>query len=349
MMLSKNRRALTLSATYVFASLLLSGCEKEQKTISKDFYAMDTYMSITCEGKNSQEAVETSINRIENLEKELSVTIENSEVRRINNGEKVVISEDVKYLLDRSVDIYDKTKGAFDIALYPLIERWGFRTGELDIPDNSEIKDYLKVCKTSNLRYKKGDEEIDLAEGQGIDFGGIAKGYASDEVVKILRNKNIDSAYMSLGGNVYCMGLKSDNTKWRVGIINPLKPDDTGSLLGVVSVKDKAVVTSGGYERYLEDEQTGKRYHHIIDPDTGYPADKDLLSVTIVCESGVMADGLSTACYVLGFEKAVEYWKLYGKEDKFDIIMMTEDEKIYVTKGLEDIFESESEYSVIEY
>ena len=109
MMLSKNRRALTLAATYVFASLLLSGCEKEQKTISKDFYAMDTYMSITCEGKNSQEAVETSINRIENLEKELSVTIENSEVRRINNGEKVVISEDVKYLLDRSVDISDKT------------------------------------------------------------------------------------------------------------------------------------------------------------------------------------------------------------------------------------------------
>lgn len=346
-MMRSKRIALIIAATCVSASLLLSGCNKNNIEASKEFYAMDTQMSIKCTGENSKKAIDKCVDRIYSLESILSVTIDESEVSKINSGKNVKLSSDVKDLLNTSIDISDKTGGAFDIALYPLIECWGFRSGELNIPDNDELEKYLSTCTMSEFEYSKGDDTIQLCNNQGIDFGGIAKGYASDEVVKILKNNGIKSAYMSLGGNVYCLGLKKDNSKWRVGIVNPTAPNDTNSLLGIVSVRDRAVVTSGGYERYLEDEKTGKKYHHILDPSTGYPADNDLISVTIVSENGIMADCLSTACYVMGLEKSIEYWNKYGQIDKFDIILMTKDENVFITKGLDGAFESKINYSIV--
>lgn len=136
------------------------------------------------------------------------------------------------------------------------------------------------------------------------------------------------------------LGTKTDGSKWRVAVQSP---DDTEDYLGILSVQDKAVITSGGYERYFE--QDGKTYHHIIDPKTGYPAENGLTSVTIVSEDGTLADGLSTSLFIMGKEKAIEFWKAHS--DEFDIIMLTDEGKLYVTEGIQDDFSTEMEMEII--
>ena len=160
-----------------------------------------------------------------------------------------------------------------------------------------------------------------------IDFGGIAKGYTSSEIMKIFDANGIKSGLVSLGGNVQALGCKTDKSKWKVAIQNP---DNEEDYIGVLAIENKAVITSGGYERYFENN--GKIYHHIIDPATGYPADSGLKSVTIVSEDGTLADGLSTSLFIMGLDKAKEYWQ--KNSQKFDAILLTNDNKQYVTEGI---------------
>lgn len=149
------------------------------------------------------------------------------------------------------------------------------------------------------------------------------------------------SGLVNLGGNVQALGTKTDGSKWRVAVQNP---QDTDQYIGVLSIQDKAVITSGGYERYFE--QDGKTYHHIIDPKTGYPAENGLISVSIVTADGTLADGLSTSVFIMGKEVATEYWRAHS--DEFDMILMTDDRKIYVTEGIANSFESELDTKIIE-
>ena len=145
---------------------------------------------------------------------------------------------------------------------------------------------------------------------------------------------------MNLGGNVQALGTKTDGTKWKIAVQSP---DDTEDYLGILSVQDKAVITSGGYERYFE--QDGVTYHHIIDPKTGYPAESGLVSVTIVSEDGTLADGLSTSLFIMGKEKAADFWREH--KDDFDVILMSDDGTLYVTEGLENDFSTERTVEII--
>ena len=218
--------------------------------------------------------------------------------------------------------------------------------------------------------------QLELLNGQGIDFGGLAKGYASDRLVQIFDGYDVKSAYFSLGGNVYCYHRKTDGGDWNIAIENPLKNfdynrgDDAGGegagestkgvsggafdYLGAVRVHDKAVVTSGGYERYFE--RDGKRYHHIIDPATGYPAESGLISVTVVSADGTLADGLSTACYVMGLDGSVSLWRAYGAGGIFEgrtiasfgLIMMMDTGDVYVTEEIAQSFSSGYDVHIIE-
>lgn len=355
--------------------LMCNGCSANRQA-SVSFYAMDTIMQITCYGKDAEAAASAAQAEIIRLDELLSIGNGNSEVSLINKNGGGILSEDVAALAEYALMLYRMTDGAYDMTILPVMELWGFTSGDYSVPDDETLKNMLELCNSGLITCMQVSDNtttekyrLKLSDGQGIDFGGLAKGYASDRLVDIFDSHNIKSAYFSLGGNVYCYHRKTDGSDWNIAIENPLKNfdyyhgDDVGGegageiakkisggvpdYLGAVRVHDKAVVTSGGYERYFE--QDGKRYHHIIDTATGYPAESSLISVTVVSGDGTLADGLSTACFVMGLDDSVSLWRAYGAGGTFegrtiapfDLIMMTDDGEVYVTEGLAGSFTSE--------
>ena len=233
------------------------------------------------------------------------------------------------------------TDGAFDIAIYPVMQEWGFPTKDFKVPDDATLKELLKLADGSKIDYDNKSREISFEDaGMEIDLGGIAKGYTSSRIMDIFKEYDVDSGLVNLGGNVQTYRTKTDGSKWRVAVQSP---EDESQYIGVVDVSDKAVITSGGYERYFE--QDGKIYHHIIDPATGYPAESGLKSVTIVSDDGTLADGLSTSLFIMGKDKACEFWKAHS--DEFDFVLLTDDDSMYISEGIADDYSSDYEYEVI--
>ena len=342
-------------------SLLLGGCNntkqdtitetksaqteeqtKSNEEASKDIFAMDTYMTVTAYGAKAQEAVDEAEAEIQRLDELLSTGNEESEIAQLNQNKNATLSEDAGYLVERALELNKETDGAFDIAIYPVMEAWGFPTQNYQVPTADTLESLLKLADASQIIYDENSRKISFdREGMKIDLGGIAKGYTSSRIMDIYKENNISSGLVNLGGNVQALGTKPDGSKWRVAVQSP---DDTEDYLGILSVEDKAVITSGGYERYFE--QDGKTYHHIINPKTGYPAENGLTSVTVVSEDGTLADGLSTSLFIMGKEEAIEFWKAHSEE--FDIIMLTDEGKLYVTEGIQDDFSTEMEMEIIE-
>lgn len=242
---------------------------------SRDIFAMDTYMTVTAYGEHASEAVEKAETEIKRLDGMLSTGNENSEVYKLNQNGEAVVSDDTAYLYERSEKIYKQTKGVFDISIYPVMDAWGFTTENYRIPAEDELSALLKNVDASKIQYDKKTKKITLPKNVKIDFGGIAKGYTSSRIMQIYKKCGVTSGLVSLGGNVQLLGAKPDGSAWKVAVESP---DEDGNYLGILLAKDKAVITSGGYERYFE--KNGKNYHHIIDPSTGYPAENGLTSVT---------------------------------------------------------------------
>ncbi|MDD7739715.1 MAG: FAD:protein FMN transferase [Fusicatenibacter sp.] len=307
----------------------LSSEEKE----SRDIFAMDTFMTVTAYGSMANEAVEKAEQEITRLDQLLSTGDETSEVYRINQEGGGTLSEDTALLTEYSLSLYESTGGAFDFAIYPLMKAWGFTDGNYQVPTEQTIAELLPLTDVSLVHYENASKELSFErEGMQIDFGGIAKGYTSDRIMELYRSLGVTSGLVNLGGNVQVLGTKPDGTLWNVAIRSPESSDE---YLGILKASDCAVITSGGYERYFE--QDGKTYHHILDPATGYPASSGLISVTIVSQKGILSDGLSTALLVMGKDHAVSYWKNHS--DEFDAILETEDGTLYITSGIEDLFE----------
>lgn len=307
---------------------------------SQSLFAMDTYMEVTAYGADSEAAVEAAVAEIRRIDALLSTGSAVSEVAALNRRKTGALSEDTAYLLQRSLELAEDTDGAFDITVYPLVKAWGFAGGGFRVPSDAELSQLLQSVDSSALAYEEGSAWLELPESVEIDFGGIAKGYTSERVSRLMKEYGIQSAILNLGGNVQAVGAKTDKSAWRVAIQNP---DKEKPYLGILSVKDQAVITSGGYERYFE--EGGIVYHHIIDPHTGKPAQKGLCSVTVVSGDGTYADGLSTALYVLGREKAVEYWRMHKAD--FDFVFLDEGGMLWVSEGIEADFSSEFAYETI--
>lgn len=313
---------------------------KDVSSETRDIFAMDTYMTLTAWGDKAKEALdeaEEEINRLENL---LSAEITDSEIYIVNQNGSVILSEDTSNLIQKSIDLYQSTEGAFDITIYPLMVKWGFTTQDYQIPSKEQIQKLLKNVDSSKIEYDKTDQLLSLPEGVEIDLGGIAKGYTSSRIMEIFEKYNLESGMVSLGGNVQVYGKKVDGSLFKVAVESP---DDQEDYVGILEIQDKAVITSGGYERYFE--MDGQTWHHILDPKTGYPAQSGLTSVTIVSGDGTKADGLSTALFVMGKEKALEYWEQHKEE--FDVILVEEDGSVTITEGIEDTFSSEREVNVV--
>ena len=372
-MINFRKKAVVMLLTTVFTAGMLSGCgtsgdtekskndsrkaveqttqaevdtdrksqNEEDESESRDIFAMDTYMTLTAYGKNAKKALDAAVDEINNIEQLVSTGIDSSEVSQINKNGKGSVSETTGYLIKRSKEIYDSTNGVFDITIYPIMQAWGFPTETYRVPGKKELKKLRGLMGADHVLYDEKKQEVTLnKEGMKIDLGGIAKGYTSSKVMDIFKENGISSAVISLGGNVQTLNGKPDGSDWRVAVENPA---DTGSYIGVLSIKDKAVITSGGYERYFK--QDGKTYHHIIDPATGYPANNGLTSVTIVSDDGTLADGLSTSLFIMGSEKAQKYWKEHS--DEFDTILVKDDGSILVSEGLAEYFTSESDFTII--
>ena len=296
-------------------------------------------MSFTAYGERGEEAVEAAVQEVERLDALLSTGIAESEVSRINVSGEGDLSEDTEKILSEGLTIWKQTGGLFDVTIYPLMQLWGFPTGNYHVPTKEELKQTMSLVDSSKVILD--GSYVTLGEKQKMDLGGIAKGYTSNRIMEIFQEYGVTSAMVSLGGNVQTLGKKPDGTDWQVGIQNP--DNVQGDLLGAVAVQDQAVITSGGYERYFE--ENGQTYIHILDPRTGCPAESGLASVTIVSSNGMLADALSTSLYIMGLDEAEAYWRIYA--DEFDMILMTDDGTVYVTEGIRDRFRTKGKMEVL--
>jgi FAD:protein FMN transferase len=337
--------AVILIACVVTAFAIYQQNNKKNNTeeASVQIFAMDTVMSVSAVGKDAQEAVDAASTEINRLDKLLSAENKDSEIYQLNASGDAVVSEETLQLIQRAQEISKSTEGAFDITIYPLMQAWGFTTQNFRVPEESEIEDLLTHVGSDKVSIEEETNEVSLAEGTKIDLGGIAKGYTSAHLAELFTQYDLQSATISLGGNVQMYGSKTDGENWNIAIKDPSDPDSDSKFLGIVSIKDGAVITSGGYERYFEED--GVTYHHILDPSTGYPSDRGVTSVTIVSSDGTLADGLSTSLFVMGIDKASAYWRQHS--DEFDFVIMTEEGKLYISEGLEGKFQSDYEYEVV--
>ena len=324
--------------------LCLTGCGKQTTEATAQIFAMDTVMEVAAYGEHAEQAVKYTEKRIEELENRLSRTKADSLVSGLNrDGSIRHLTYDYWNLIARAKEYRDATNGAFDITIAPVMDAWGFTGDSFRVPEQSELDTLLKKVNSDAIQMLGSpSDSVTLGEGQAIDLGGIAKGYTSDLVEQTFRANGVESGKISLGGNVFVLGTKPDGSDWRVGIKDPQNEE---ALAVILPLRDAYAITSGGYERYFE--ENGKTYHHIIDPATGYPADNGLLSVTVVSKAngpdasgagnGAMCDAFSTALFVMGEEKALDFWRTGGYD--FDLVLVTADGRVVVTAGLADRFE----------
>lgn len=333
--------------TTIFILLMICGCSNKNVDINsientKEVFAMDTYMTLKIYGENSEKILSRAEEEILNLEKLFSVTNKSSDIHKINSngGQQVRVSNYTAELIKNANEISDITNGALDISIYPIVKEWGFTTGNYKVPDKSTLENFLKNVNYKNIEIK--NNYVSIPKGYSIDLGAVAKGYTGDKLVKIFSDNNIKSAIINLGGNVQTIGTKPNGEKWTVGIKNPI---DTTQNICKIKVENKCVITSGNYERYFYGED-GKRYCHIIDPKTGMSADNGIISATVIGDSGVVCDGLSTALFALGTEKSINF--LESRKD-IDAILITKNMEIYITDKIENIVTVSDgyDYSVI--
>ena len=349
----KLKKLICVGVLSVFCAISIVGCgtkqeskttetssEKDTNEASAQVFAMDTYMSLKAYGKNAQKAVDDARSEIERLDKLWSAVDENSEIYQLNHKKQMRVSDETLELIEFAKKKSAQSDDAFDISIYPIVELWGFPTEKYRVPSDHEIQKLLKYVDCQKIKINKKTNVVTLKKNMKIDLGGIAKGYTSQRIAKIYKKDGIKSGVISLGGNVQAIGKKTDKSRWKVGIQSP---DDTESMIGGYEAADEAVITSGAYERYFE--KNGKRYHHIIDPATGKPSRKDLKSVTIISKNGTLSDTLSTTLFVMGKDKSIAYWRKHS--DEFNMILVDNKNKIYISQGIKDHFSSDHKYHVI--
>lgn len=313
------------------AALMLAGCSAqtsaEESSQSREVYAMDTVMTLEACGQNADAALDEAVAEIERLDALWSIASSDGEIAQLNAEKKITASADTLALLTCAKEISAATDGLFSTTIAPLMEAWGFTSGNYRVPDEAELSALLAHVDDEEIAIS--DSTVTIPADAKVDLGGIAKGFTSARVMEIFRENGIKNGILSLGGNVQALGTKPDGSLWRVGLQDPA---DERALFATLELADKAVITSGAYERNFE--QNGITYHHIIDPRTGYPAESGLSSVTIVSDDGTLADGLSTALFIMGKEAAVEFWRSH--RDDFDMVLLADDGAVTVSAGIAD-------------
>lgn len=331
------KKSILLVIVFLFGVVNCSSKKVGQLKVNEiNFFAMNTYNTVTVYDDASQEVLESIEDLVNQYEKRWSVTDSQSEISKLNNanGSEVELSDDTSELLKFALDMCRQTDGMLDITIYPILKEWGFTTKRFQVPSEEEIAeaiqniDYKKVILTGNT--------ISIPENVALDFGAVAKGYVSERISELLKKQGITSAIINLGGNIQLLGSKPDGSDFKISVQHPSNRDS----LGILELSEQNIATSNDTERFFEDAD-GKRYGHIINPKTGKPVENDLVSVVVISNCGGVSDALSTALYVMGKEKAIEYW--YDKQN-FEMLLLTRNDELYVTSVLEKQFKINDEY-----
>lgn len=294
-------------------------------------FKMDTDIRISGQGRDMAKAAKEINDLLDDIDKNLNSHSSEGLLFELNRGEKVLLPADMAEMIKLSEKVREKSDGAFNIAVKPLIDIWGFSHGKSGrVPEKEEIEKAIKLI--DNTKTEVDDGGVSVSGGGKIDLGAVAKGYASDKSREILKKYKVKYAILDFGGNIVTYGKKPDGKDFVVGI-----SDGEGGIYAYVFTGETCVVTSGGYERYFE--ENGKRYHHLLDPHTGYPVENGLKSVTIISENGTLADALSTACFVLGKEKGAQLAESFGVQAVF----LDEKDKVFTVGNPKIKLESEKE------
>jgi thiamine biosynthesis lipoprotein len=324
----------------LFLTLILLSCTPQSMSepVSASRMLLGTTCVITIFDMKKPSAADRVLNEsfvlIDDLEKRVSVHKRDSEISVLNRDRAARLSPDSLLILDKALAVARDSEGRFDPTVGRLVSLWDIGGENPRVPMQSEIDSVLPGISYRDIRRiedGEGDNVMILNPASRIDLGGIAKGHAADLVSEHLKSSGVRSAIINLGGNVQLVGTKPDGSKWKIGI---QKPDDSrGEFMGILNTPETAVVTSGIYERFFVWE--GKRYHHILDTADGYPVDNGLQSLTVICSTSTEADGLSTALFAMGMEKAAAYAE---ERDDLDIIAVNADNEVWASSGIRKAF-----------
>ena len=325
----------------IIFSICFASCERTADPRTEAL--MGTVCTVNAYEDGTKSLYDELFARLHEIDETFSVTIDSSEISAINKaaGERSVsVSSDTAYVVRSALAFAELTGGAFDPTVGPLVKIWGINTDHARVPAQSEIDAVLPLINWRDVSVADDNTVMLKRRGMALDLGGIVKGYAADELTKILKARKVRRAIVDLGGNIFVYGKKKDGSPWRVGIKDPKDPEGVPAI--VLNVANSTIVTSGVYERFFT--ENGVRYHHILDVKTGYPAASGLLSSTIVCESSMAADALSTSVFVLGKKSGMELLRRMQAPELSEIpglhaqalgIFIEEDGSISASKELE--------------
>ncbi len=337
--------AKSLAVVLPVAILAVAGCSDTlQRPRARTAFYFGTPCTITLLVQAPESTYNRVFKRLEEIEKRMSINLEESEVSRINSKagvEAVRVSEDTFHVIERGVAFSQLTEGGFDISVGPLVTLWNIGGGQAVVPPPERIRERLELVGYQRIRLDQRSREVYLMErGMMLDLGGIAKGYAAEEAGRILVDIGIERGIVDIGGNILVLGNKPGDKPWRIGVQDPLRP--RGNYCGIIELEALSAVTSGIYERFFE--ANGKRYHHILDTRSGYPVENDLASVTVVSGNALTADALSTGLFVFGLQKGL---RVAESIPDLEAVFVTKDKRIYVTSGLRGRFSlTDSRYSL---
>lgn len=312
------------------AAICLCGCGADDvQPLSRSLFAMDTYVTFTVYGDadTADAAFDSAEQLIKKYESLWSVNIPDSDIAKLNKFGQCEVSGDTAELIGFTLQMSKNTDGSLDPTLFPLQREWGFTSSSYSIPSDERVAQLLENIGWQNVEIE--EKNVRLREGTMLDLGAVAKGFAADKIAEKIKECGAESGIVDLGGNILTFGQKPDGGKWKISVRDP----DGGSL-GVIQTDEISVVTSGSYERYFE--RDGVRYHHILDPATGKPADGGIESVTVAASQSALCDALSTALFVMGEQGAQDYWRENGG---FDMIILTCDGRLILTEGIAESFE----------
>jgi len=303
---------------------------------TREFYALGTVIQFKAYGKKADKICDLAMDKINEIENNMSVFIDNSEVSTINKNAgiaQVKVSIGTYYVIKKAVEYGRMSGGAFDPTIRPVVGLWGIQTDNARIPNTDEINRNSRLVNYKDIILDEQNCTVMLRnKNQALDLGAIAKGFAADEVKNIFCKNKIKSALIDLGGNIFALGKKPDDTPWKIGIQDPFKR--RGEFVGVICVTGRSIVTSGNYERYFINN--GKRFHHIMNPLTGNPSENGVISATIISDYSIDGDALSTCAFVMGIEEGL---KLAESIKGVDALFITENKKIYTTSGIKNELE----------
>lgn len=333
--LKKNFIFLTL---LIFSLGILAGCSKDNKVttpLSRSEVLMGTVVDVSLYDSTDEKILDRVFEKVKDLEKTLSINENGTLVDEINAEagiKPVKVDDDTYTIIKKGIEYAKLSNGLFDISVGPIVKLWNIGLPEAKVPTQEEINEKLPLIGYSDIELNENDKTVFLKRpGMMIDLGGIAKGYTADVISNILTEEGVESAIINLGGNVFTHGKKVNGSDWNVGIQNPFS--DRGDIIGSIKTSNKSIVTSGIYERYIEKD--GIKYHHILSPKTGYPYDNEIAGITIISDTSVDGDALSTSVFAMGVDEGM---KFVNSIDGIDAIFVTKDNKIYITDGIRSVF-----------